>query len=134
MIDKTVIAKYDVQGPRYTSYPTAPEWSAQTDAGVYLTKLADLGRSSKSISLYVHIPFCEQLCYFCACMKVIRAKEDRHGDEYLEHLFKEIDLVARALGRRSTVKQLHWGGGTPTFLSEEQIERLYRKLSENFLI
>lgn len=134
MIDKATIAKYDVQGPRYTSYPTAPEWSAQTDAGVYLAKLADLGRSTKSISLYVHIPFCEQLCYFCACMKVIRAREERHGDEYLAHLFKEVDLVVRALGRRCAVKQLHWGGGTPTFLSEEQIERLYRKLSENFLI
>ena len=65
-IDKTTILKYDVQGPRYTSYPTAPEWSVQTDARIYTQKLKDLGRSSKNISLYIHVPFCEQLCYFCA--------------------------------------------------------------------
>ena len=120
IIDKTTILKYDVQGPRYTSYPTAPEWSADINARIYKEKLAELGRSQKSISLYIHVPFCEQLCYFCACMKVIRTNEERHGEEYLEHLFKEIELVASAIGSKRTVKQFHWGGGTPTFLSEVQ--------------
>lgn len=131
-IDKSTILKYDVQGPRYTSYPTAPEWSADVDIAVYKDKLKDFGRSSKSLSIYIHIPFCEQLCYFCACMKVIRNKEERYGEEYLEHLFKEIELVTQAIGRRRTVKQLHWGGGTPTFLTEEQMERLFRKICDSF--
>ncbi len=131
-IDKSTILKYDVQGPRYTSYPTAPEWSSGVDAAIYKDKLKDFGRSSKTLSVYIHIPFCEQLCYFCACMKVIRSKDEKYGEEYLEHLFKEIELVAQAIGRRRTVKQLHWGGGTPTFLSEDQMERLFKKICDSF--
>lgn len=130
--DKSTILKYDVQGPRYTSYPTAPEWSGQLDEKVYAQKLAQLGRSSKSVSLYIHIPFCEQLCYFCACMKVIRSQDERHGQEYLEHLFKEIELVASLIGPKRTIKQLHWGGGTPTFLSQDQIESLFQKICRHF--
>lgn len=133
-IDKTTIRKYDVQGPRYTSYPTAPEWSKDVDARIYHQKLAQLGRSQKSVSLYIHIPFCEQLCYFCACMKVIRAQDERHGEEYIAHLFKEIELVAGAIGSRCDVKQFHLGGGTPTFLSEDQIKQLVRKVNEHFNI
>lgn len=131
-IDKATILKYDVQGPRYTSYPTAPEWSADTDARVYTQKLAQLGASSKSISLYIHIPFCEQLCYFCACMKVIRNQDEKYSDEYLNYLFKEIELTAGVIGPTRTVKQLHWGGGTPTYLSEAQIERLFEKIQKYF--
>lgn len=131
-IDRSTILKYDVQGPRYTSYPTAPEWSQELDEKIYARKLAQLGRSSKSVSLYVHIPFCEQLCYFCACMKVIRSQDERHGQEYLEHLFKEIELVASFIGPKRTIKQLHWGGGTPTFLSQEQIESLFGKICRHF--
>ena len=132
IIDKEAIRKYDVQGPRYTSYPTAPEWTSQVDARVYAEKLAQLGRSQKNISLYIHIPFCEKLCYFCACMKVIRAQDEDQGEEYLGYLFKEIDLVASTIGPKRTVKQLHWGGGTPTYLSERQIERLFKKICECF--
>ena len=91
-INKQTILKYDVAGPRYTSYPTAPEWSPSIDAAVYAEKLKALGKNDKTLSLYIHIPFCEQLCYFCACNKVIRAKDKKTGDEYLDHLFKEIDL------------------------------------------
>jgi oxygen-independent coproporphyrinogen III oxidase len=131
-IDKSTILKYDVQGPRYTSYPTAPEWSASVNAAVYKNKLAALGGSGKTVSLYVHIPFCEQLCYFCACMKVIRQQDEKHGDEYLTHLFKEMESVAAAIGRKPLIRQLHWGGGTPTFLSERQMERLFAKTQELF--
>ncbi len=131
-IDKSHILKYDVQGPRYTSYPTAPEWSSETDARVYAEKLEELGRSDKDISLYVHIPFCEQLCYFCACMKVIRTRDEKYSDEYLSYLFKEIELVAGMIGPRRTVRQLHWGGGTPTYLSERQIEGLFEKIGRHF--
>ncbi len=131
-IDKQTLQKYDVAGPRYTSYPTAPEWSKQVDAAIYREKLQAFGRNDKTVSLYVHIPFCEQLCYFCACNKVIRAAEDKVGDEYLEFLFKEIDLVANTIGRRKAVKQLHWGGGTPTYLSEDQSRRLFDKIAGAF--
>ena len=134
IIDKATIRKYDVQGPRYTSYPTAVEWSAEVSVGIFREKLSQLGRTDKSISLYIHIPFCEQLCYFCACMKVIRAKDEKYADEYLLRLFKEIELVSSAIGSRRLVKQLHWGGGTPTFLSEGQIQRLYDKLHQHFEI
>ncbi len=131
-IDKSTILKYDVQGPRYTSYPTAPEWSSDVDAAVYANKLALLGQTPKTISLYVHIPFCEQLCYFCACMKVIRQQDEKHGDEYLNYLFKEMDMVAAAIGRKPVIRQLHWGGGTPTFFSESQMGRLFAKTRELF--
>ncbi len=134
MIDKAALKKYDVAGPRYTSYPTAPEWSAEVDASVYTQKLGAFGRNNKTLSLYVHIPFCEQLCYFCACNKVIRPKEDKTGDEYLDSLFLEIELVAKAIGTKKDVKQLHWGGGTPTYLSEEQIKRLHKKIAHHFNI
>jgi len=132
IIDKQTLLKYDVPGPRYTSYPTAPEWSDAVDAGVYVQKLKAFGQNNKTLSLYIHIPFCEQLCYFCACNKVIRPREDKTGDEYLGFLFKEIDMVAAAIGRRKEVKQLHWGGGTPTYLSEDQSRRLFKKITDTF--
>jgi oxygen-independent coproporphyrinogen-3 oxidase len=132
LIDKNTLQKYDVAGPRYTSYPTSPQWSAEVDTGVYAAKLAAFGRNDKTVSLYVHIPFCEQLCYFCACSKVIRAREEKVGDEFLEHLFQEIDMVAQLMGRRKLIRQLHWGGGTPTYLSEDQSERLFARIRSLF--
>ena len=131
-IDKATITRFDVPGPRYTSYPTAPVWSQDVDEGVYKEKLAALGASDKTLSLYIHIPFCQSLCSYCGCHVVIRKEEERFGDEYLKSLFMEIDLVRKYLKSRKKVRQFHWGGGTPTFLSEGQIERLYRKVQENF--
>ncbi len=132
MIDKATIAKFDVPGPRYTSYPTAPVWSKEVDEGVYRDKLTALGASDKTLSLYIHIPFCQSLCSYCGCNVVVRKEDERFGDEYLKSLFVEIDLVRKYLGARKKVRQFHWGGGTPTFLSEGQAGRLYRKVQENF--
>jgi len=131
-MDKNTLQKYDVAGPRYTSYPTAPQWSTDIKADVYASALKAFGQNDKTLSLYIHIPFCEQLCYFCACNKVIRAKEEKVGDEFLEHLFKEIDLVASHIERRKLIRQLHWGGGTPTYLSENQMQRLFAKIQSVF--
>jgi len=131
-IDKQTLEKYDVAGPRYTSYPTAPEWNKNFSVSDYIEKLKIFGQNDKTLSLYVHIPFCESLCYFCACNKVIRAHEPKVGDEFLEHLFKEMDLVVSSIGRRKLVRQLHWGGGTPTYLSEDQIQRLFAKIQSLF--
>jgi len=131
-IDKLTITKFDIAGPRYTSYPTAPVWSNEVNEQVYIQKLKDFGRSNKTLSLYIHVPFCQTMCSFCGCNVVIRKQDDKYGDEYLKYLFKEIDLVSRYIGSKRHVKQFHWGGGTPTYFSEEQIERLFNKVKENF--
>lgn len=132
VIDKQTLSKYDVAGPRYTSYPTAPEWSLDVKADAYQERLRLFGLNDKTLSLYVHIPFCESLCYFCACNKVIRANEEKVGDDFLAHLFKEIDLVATHIGSRKLIRQLHWGGGTPTYLSEAQMTKLFTKIQQHF--
>ena len=124
-IDKATILKFDTPGPRYTSYPTAPVWSQEVNETVYIEKLRAFGASSKTLSLYIHIPFCESLCTYCGCNVVIRKKDERFGDEYIACLEQEMALISQHLGRRKEVRQLHWGGGTPTFLNESQIERLY---------
>ncbi len=133
-IDKQTLAKYDVAGPRYTSYPTAPEWSKGFTALNYIEKLKSFGKNDKTLSLYIHVPFCENLCYFCACNKVIRASDEKVGDEFLTHLFKELDMIASYIDKKKVIRQLHWGGGTPTYLSEAQIKRLFAKISSLFEI
>lgn len=131
-IDKNTLTKYDVAGPRYTSYPTAPEWSSEIKSDVYLGKLKAFGINDKTLSLYVHVPFCEQLCYFCACNKVIRAKDEKVGDEFLKYLFIELDLIAKAIDRRKLIRQFHVGGGTPTYLSNSQLTALLNKVHSLF--
>ena len=131
-IDKEIIQKFDVAGPRYTSYPTAPEWTNALTKATYEDKLRIFGQSLTPLSLYVHIPFCRSLCYFCACNVLIRPNDEKYGDEYLGYLFKEMDLVAQSMGGRKKIKQMHWGGGTPTYLSEAQLERLFKKITASF--
>jgi len=133
-ISKEIIQKFDIPGPRYTSYPTAPNWTDEVGDGVYKDKLRLLGQSNTTLSLYIHIPFCETMCTFCACSVVIRKNETKVGDEYLNYLFKEIDLIHQCIGSKKKIRQLHWGGGTPTFLDEEQMKRLMQKIDENFEI
>ena len=134
LIDKETIMKFDKPGPRYTSYPTAPEWSEDIKAVAYQEKLRQFGQTDKTLSLYIHIPFCESLCYFCGCTMNVRKDEERYGNEYLDHLEKEIDLVAQGIGRKMTIRQLHWGGGTPSFLREPQMVRLFQKIEAAFHI
>jgi len=132
LIDKDTIQKFDVPGPRYTSYPTAPNWSETVTESVYQAKLYAFSKSDKTLSLYIHIPFCESMCTFCACSVIIRPQNAKYAEEYLSYLFKEIELVAQAIGNRKEIRQLHWGGGTPTFLNEEQIKQLFLKVKEHF--
>lgn len=124
--------KFDVPGPRYTSYPTAPVWSEEVDAAVYADKLAAFGRTDKTLSLYVHIPFCRSLCSYCGCNVVIRRQDERFGDEYLEDISREIDAVRGLTGVKKKVRQFHLGGGTPTFLNEGQLEKLCGKVRQAF--
>jgi len=133
-IDKEQIVKFDIPGPRYTSYPTAPAWSDKVTESKYVKKLKIFGQTNKTLSLYIHIPFCESMCTYCACSVVIRKNDAKYSDEYLDYLCKEIDLVAESIGERKTIKQLHWGGGTPTFLNERQIKRLFAYLETKFNI
>ena len=131
-MDQPTLEKYDVPGPRYTSYPTAPQWTTAVTGDTYAAALQAFGANDRTLSLYVHVPFCEKLCYFCACSKVIRARDEKVGDEFLQHLYQEMDLVAWHIGRRKLIRQLHWGGGTPTYLSERQMIGLMEKIRSAF--
>jgi len=131
-ISKETIKKYDVPGPRYTSYPTAPTWNQDVTETTYQQKLKAFGKTNKTLSVYVHIPFCQSMCTFCACSVIIRRHDRKYGDEYLDYLSKEIDLIGNNIGRRMPVKQFHWGGGTPTFLEDDQLQTLFWKFNKAF--
>jgi oxygen-independent coproporphyrinogen-3 oxidase len=118
-----LLERYAVAAPRYTSYPTAVDWRGDLDAASYPERLARAARAPGPVSIYVHVPFCETLCLFCGCNVVITRRHDR-ATAYLDHLEREIAAVgATGIGARP-VSQLHWGGGTPTFLSEDEMRRL----------
>lgn len=128
-----LLEKYNIPGPRYTSYPTAPEW--KDDFGpVDMEKTLDAsntGPSSSPISLYMHLPFCDSLCLFCGCNVVIQ-KNHEHSHPYLERLKWEIDAFSKHMDRQRPVLQVHWGGGTPTYLSPAQLEDLFLFTRERF--
>jgi len=126
-----LIHKYDKAGPRYTSYPTAPMFHTGIGPDDYVASLKRAACKDAPISLYMHVPFCDTVCYYCGCNKVVTKQRER-AVPYVQYLLKEIDLLADAIGNRRTVSQLHWGGGTPTFLSEEQIRSLMSKLHDRF--
>jgi len=128
--DQALIEKYNYAGPRYTSYPTALEFSeqyAETDFQRAVARYPD-----RPLSLYVHIPFCHRLCYFCGCNKIV-TRQRHKAERYLDVLEQEI--IQRApLFRERQVTQLHWGGGTPTFLDNSQISRLVGLLKQHFSV
>jgi oxygen-independent coproporphyrinogen-3 oxidase len=127
-----LLRKYDRPGPRYTSYPTAVEFHAGFDEPAYRQRLAEAARKAEEpLSLYLHLPFCEERCSFCGCMVVITKKHEV-AERYLEYLHREIALLAGALGGRRRVVQHHWGGGTPTYLTVEQIESLHAVVRRHF--
>ncbi|NMO21967.1 oxygen-independent coproporphyrinogen III oxidase [Pyxidicoccus fallax] len=130
---EVLLSRYDVAGPRYTSYPTAPEWKQDFGADALSERLgvAAARDSTEPLSLYVHLPFCRSLCWYCGCNVVI-SKDRGAADRYIDHLVMEMDLVVERLGARRRLSQIHWGGGTPTFLSEAQIERLWTEITRRF--
>lgn len=126
--DQSMIEKYNYSGPRYTSYPTALEFDDSFTEQNLLSAIK--GSKTDKLSLYVHIPFCAKLCYYCGCNKVI-TRHAHKADQYIEYLAAEI--IKRApLFKHYTVTQMHWGGGTPTFLQPEQILKLTQLLKEHF--
>jgi oxygen-independent coproporphyrinogen III oxidase len=127
----SLIAKYDRPGPRYTSYPTAPQFTTAFEESDYRALLA--GRRSSGLSLYAHLPFCRSLCSYCGChMKVTKNAEVIR--RYVEYLKREIDIVEDNLAAGEPVKQLHWGGGTPTYLEPQDIEGLMAHTRSRFSI
>ncbi len=134
-MDLELIKKYNVQGPRYTSYPTAVQFQEATkgDAEELSSYLQDRNTKPRKISLYFHIPFCFSLCWYCGCTKVITKDQDR-GDLYLDYLEKEMDMVSKMMHEESEVIQIHFGGGTPTFLKPVQLRRLGKAIESQFNI
>lgn len=134
-ISESLIRQYDVSGPRYTSYPTADRFVEAFTAEDYIQAL-EQRRSGASalalpLSLYVHIPFCESLCYYCACNKIITKHHDR-ATAYIKYLSREIDLHIQHMGVGQAVSQLHFGGGSPTFLSDDELREVMGMLRRNF--
>ncbi len=128
-----VLKRFDVSGPRYTSYPTADRFVEAFGEDDYLQAIEqrNMGGLALPLSLYVHIPFCESLCFYCACNKIVTKHHER-ATEYLRYLTREVDLHISKLGQGQTISQLHLGGGTPTFLSDDELEELMAMLRRNF--
>jgi oxygen-independent coproporphyrinogen-3 oxidase len=126
-----LIHRYDQAGPRYTSYPTAMQFTDSIGASDLLHALHDSRQAQRSLSIYLHVPFCANICYYCGCNKVI-SKDRGRALPYLERLENEIDLISAQLDPQQAVEQLHLGGGTPTFLSHIELRRLMSKLRSKF--
>lgn len=129
-ISKSLLDKYNVNAPRYTSYPTAPVWKNNFTAADYNESLKEYATAKSKygdLSLYFHIPFCERRCDFCGCSTIATNRRDI-ADKYVDAINKEASVVADLLGDNKNVVQLHLGGGTPTFLSTSQLEKMLKKI------
>ncbi|MFC6336411.1 oxygen-independent coproporphyrinogen III oxidase [Pseudomonas sp. CCM 7891] len=129
--DTDLINRYDLAGPRYTSYPTAVQFNSQVGTFDLLRALRASRKAVRPLSLYVHVPFCANICYYCACNKVI-TKDRGRAQAYLQCLEQEIQLIACHLDPSQKVEQLHFGGGTPTFLSHGELRQVMAQLRRHF--
>lgn len=133
-ISPALLARHDRPGPRYTSYPTAVEFSDTFTRRDHEARLEAAGRNSRDpLALYVHLPFCEARCSFCACHVVVTRRQEI-ADAYLARLLQEADIVAERLGERREVVQYHWGGGTPTYSGPATLRELHRGLLRRFAL
>ncbi|WP_409526225.1 oxygen-independent coproporphyrinogen III oxidase [Nitrincola sp. MINF-07-Sa-05] len=126
-----LISRYDLSGPRYTSYPTALQFQGESTPEQLIAAARASTDSQAPLSLYVHIPFCAHVCYYCACNKVITRNRDR-AQPYLDSVYREMKTLSDWYGKDRQVNQLHWGGGTPTFISDEQMHELMGNLRQYF--
>jgi len=131
IFDAELIRRYDKAGPRYTSYPTAVQFREGFGEAEYRAAAVTSNAGSAPLSLYFHLPFCDTVCYYCACNKIV-TKNRKRTAPYLERLFREIELQGELFDRSRPVDQLHWGGGTPTFLSSEEMRALMDKTRRHF--
>ena len=132
-VDLELIRRLDKNGPRYTSYPTADRFVEAFNAESYTHWVAkrEIGGMTRPLSLYIHIPFCNTLCFYCACNKVI-TKDRSKSAEYVRYLLKEMAMQAALLGPKQVVEQLHFGGGTPTFLSDDELREVMTAIRKHF--
>ena len=130
MIDFTKFEKYSRPGPRYTSYPTAPEFNTSFTQEDLISKFKSQS-DDRPLSLYMHIPFCRSACYFCGCNVIFTSKEDKKT-RYISYLKKELKILAKHLNTKRLVTQMHFGGGTPTFLSPTQLKEVLDAIRETF--
>lgn len=128
MRTEELIQKYNRAGPRYTSYPPVPFWSNRPDETKWLAHLKSQYKEKDGVDLYVHVPFCEKLCYYCGCSRII-TKDHGVEDAYLKTVLKEWDMYRELLGYTPRINSLHFGGGTPTFLSPKNLRRLINHLT-----
>lgn len=128
-----LIRRYDKAGPRYTSYPTAVQFHSGFDAGHYQQQVAVSNQRGGPLSLYFHIPFCDTVCFYCACNKVVTKNRDK-AQPYLDDVYRELALQAALFEPGRPIEQLHWGGGTPTFLSHAQMRELMQRTGEFFAL
>ncbi len=133
IFDKRLIEKYDKAGPRYTSYPPATEFTEDVTYEDYEVKLKESNERKTPLSLYFHIPFCESACWFCGCNVIISHRKDV-TKSYLDFMYKEMDMLSEIIDTSRKVIQLHWGGGTPNFLSNEEIRELMEEIKKRFNI
>ncbi len=125
-----IISKYSVIGPRYTSYPTAPIWH-DIDRETQRSWLDTNATSERAISLYIHIPFCRERCLYCGC-NVVVTRQQRASSEYVPYLIKEIDAISKVRQRNRVIKQIHFGGGTPNFLLDHELEQVMNHIKDRF--
>jgi len=131
VFDRELIEKYNRAGPRYTSYPTAMQFSEEFGPDDYRAAAARANESGRDLSLYFHIPFCDTVCFYCACNKVW-TRDRGKTTPYLQRLFREIEMQAALFDPSRKVAQLHWGGGTPTFISHDEMKALMDKTRQHF--
>jgi oxygen-independent coproporphyrinogen-3 oxidase len=129
--DQDLVVRYGGRGPRYTSYPTALQFNDNLTQADYEAKAKESNDSDVPLSLYIHIPFCHSLCYYCGCNKIVTRNEDRVS-RYMEMLYKEIEMQSELFERKRKVEQLHFGGGTPTYLDKDQLGALMDHLRQSF--
>lgn len=131
--DTELIRRYDLSGPRYTSYPTAPQFSESFSPGELHSAIERSNASARPLSLYLHIPFCDTVCYYCGCNKIITANKS-HAAPYLERLHLELSRRSEQIESQRVVKQLHLGGGTPTFISHSEMSALMAQIRRHYTL
>lgn len=129
--DESLIRRYDKAGPRYTSYPTAVQFEETFNAEKYREIALQTNQQGGPLSVYFHLPFCDTVCYYCACNKIV-TKDRSKAKPYLDHLYSEMRMQSALFDSNRVVDQLHWGGGTPTFISHDEMKQLMDRTREQF--
>lgn len=133
VFNNELIKKYDKSGPRYTSYPTAIQFTEEFGEEDYYQQVKLSNERNTPLSLYFHIPFCDTICYYCGCNKIV-TKNRNHAQPYLDAVYKELALQGSLFKATRIVNQLHWGGGTPTFISHDQMTELMQQTRKHFTL